>query len=126
MFASSETAADAGDERARLALELFVVRSAAGIAAAAASLPRLDAVVFTGGIGENAGGVRAAIVDRLAVLGVRAISADESGEDRVIEDDAGGGTEASRRPSVLRIEAREDLVIAREVTHLARDGAMSA
>ena len=120
-----ETAADAGDEQARLALEVFVVRSAAGIAAAAASLRRLDAVAFTGGIGENAGSVRASIVDRLAVLGLRAINARESGEDRVIEDDAGSAAEASRRPRVLRIEAREDLVIAREVTHLARGGAMT-
>jgi acetate kinase len=119
-------AADAGDDRARLALEMFFGRSAAGIAAAASSLRRLDAVVFTGGIGEHAGGVRAAIVDRLAVLGVRPISTLESGEDRVIEHEGLGTTEASRRPSVLRVEAREDLVIAGEVVRLARGGAIAA
>ena len=49
----------------------FFERSAAGaIAAAATALPRLDAVVFTGGIGENATRIRASIVQRLASIGV--------------------------------------------------------
>ncbi len=58
-----------GDQRSALALELFVRRAAAGIAGSASALPVLDAVIFTGGIGENSGRIRKRIVDRLAVLG---------------------------------------------------------
>jgi acetate kinase len=113
-----EAAADAGDERARLALEMFIDRAAAGVAAAAVSLRRLDALVFTGGIGEHAGRVRAAIVDRLAVLSLGPIALDETGEDRVLAADSRDGATVFRRPKVLRIEAREDLIVARAVTAL--------
>ena len=54
-------AAEPTDERAALALALFVRSVAAAIAATATALPRLDAIVFTGGIGENAGELRARI-----------------------------------------------------------------
>jgi len=101
-----QAASDGGDAPATLAIEMFVDRAAAGIAAAATALSRLDAIVFTGGIGEGAGRVRAAIVDRLAVLGIAPIEADERGMDRVL----GGGRGS---PAIIRIEAREDLVAAR-------------
>lgn len=113
-----EEAAGAGDDRARLALEMFVDRAAAGIGAAVTALPRLDALVFTGGIGANAGRVRAAIVERLGVIGVRAITRDETGEDRILAGDVSAGPAKEHGPTVLRIEAREDLVIARAVSVL--------
>ena len=59
-----------GDERAALAIELFARRAAAGIAAAATALADLDALVFTGGIGEGAAVVRSRICERLGILGV--------------------------------------------------------
>jgi acetate kinase len=102
-----QVAADAGDARAGLAIDMFVDRAAAGIAAAATALSVLDGVVFTGGIGEHAGRVRTAIVRRLAVLGIEAISPEEVGGDRIL----GGG--ARHGPAVLRIGAREDIVAAR-------------
>jgi acetate kinase len=97
-----------GDERGRLALEMFVDRAAAGIAAVVTTLPRLDAIVFTAGIGEHAGSIRAAIVKRLAAVGVGPISAAETGRDRVIRS-------ASKKqgPAILRVEAREDIVAGR-------------
>jgi acetate kinase len=102
-------AAKRRDARARLALQMFVERAAAGIAAAVTSLPRLDALVFTGGVGEHAGTVRAQIVDALASVGIRPVTPDENGQDRVLKRRPGtrGG------PAVLRIEAREDVVAAR-------------
>jgi len=103
--------ADRGDPQARLAMEMFVLRAAAGIAAAASALAQLDAVVFTGGIGEHAAGVRRAIVDRLGVLGLPRIEAIEMTED-------GPLTDASAAIAILRIEAREDALIAREVERL--------
>jgi acetate kinase len=97
----------AGDEPATLALALFVRRAAESIAAAATSLSSLDAVAFTGGIGENAAAVRSRIVARLGSIGVRPVT------DRPVEADAVLSVPGSR-PAVLRIEAREDLVVARE------------
>lgn len=98
-------AADAGNDRARLALAIFVRRAAEGIAAASASLERLDALVFTGGIGENAAALRAAICARLSVLGIPQVATGNVKDDAVL---AGGGGSAA----VLRIEAREDIVMA--------------
>ena len=98
----------AGDGAAALALELFVRRAAAGMAAAATCLPTLDAVVFTGGIGENSGRMRARIAASLSVLGIPTIPNADVDEDVVL-------TDAARTPAVLRIEAREDIVIAEAV-----------
>ncbi len=120
-----EAAAADGDEAAARALEMFVERAAAAIAAAATSLPRLDALVFTGGIGEHAGPVRAAIVERLGVLAVAPVRSEETGVDRVVEAADRSAAQAGRpadatlaAPVVLRVEAREDLVIAREAERL--------
>jgi acetate kinase len=107
-----ESAASAGDARAALALEMFVRRAAAGIAAVATSLERLDALVFTAGIGEHAAAVRAAICGRLRTLDVPAVLNPQS-------DDADQLLSLPGSPvAVLRVEAREDLVIAREVERL--------
>ena len=109
-----QAAADQGDARAGLALRMFADRAASGIAAIAVSLPRVDAVVFTGGIGEHAGQVRGAIVDRLRVLGVARITTDESRNDRMLTP---VGADPGRVP-VLRVEAREDVVAARAALSL--------
>jgi acetate kinase len=103
---------DAADDRAAaLAVELFVRRAAEAVAAAATSLQRLDALVFTGGIGEHAAPVRARIVDRLAVIGLSGPLSDADGD--------GPLTPERARPAVLCVEAREDLVIAEAAAALA-------
>jgi acetate kinase len=107
-------AAASGDDAARLALDVFSARAAAAIAAAGTWLRRVDAIVFTGGIGEHAGGVRAAIVRRLAVLGAAGVGDDEPGRDRIL---------SAGPPAVLRIEAREELVMARAAAALVGGGA---
>ena len=94
------------DERAALAIEVFVRSVAAGIGAAATALPRLDAVLFTGGIGENAASVRRRICARLAALGVPLPDQSDANADSVI---------ARGAVSVLRVSAREDVVVASEV-----------
>ena len=111
-----------GDDAARLALAVFVRSAAAGIAAAATALPALDGLVFSGGIGEHAGPLRQRIVDRLTVLGFGTLSSegpssDDAGSDadRVIAS----SDQAAHGPSVLRIAAREDLVIADATAALA-------
>lgn len=60
---------EAGDERSRLALDVYVHRLISYIGAYMAVLGGCDALVFTAGVGENAAHVRRLVVDRLAGLG---------------------------------------------------------
>ena len=100
---------EASDERAALAIEIFVRSAAAGIAAAATALPRLDAITFTGGIGENAAAIRARVAQRLAPLGVGEVRRDQVEVDRILV----------REPvAVVRVKAREDLVIAQHLNEI--------
>ena len=94
------------DARAELAVALFVRSVAAAIASAATSLPRLDAVVFTGGIGEHAAELRARIARRLSPLAVPDLPASETKDDAVL---------ARGTVAVLRVAAREDVIVARDV-----------
>ncbi|PTA67597.1 acetate kinase [Deinococcus arcticus] len=64
-----EEAAGRGHAGARLALDVFVYRLAKQMAGMAVALGRVDALVFTGGIGENSAAVRGAVLARLGVLG---------------------------------------------------------
>ena len=84
-------AAGGGDARAQLAVDVYVHRLRRGIGAMAASLSRLDALVFTGGVGENAAEIR-----ERACAGLR-VAADVP---------------------VLVVHAREDAQIAHEVQTL--------
>jgi acetate kinase len=106
-----EKAAGVGNKRAQLAIDMFVSRAAAGMAAAATALPRLDALVFTGGIGEHSASVRSAIVGRLAPLGIGAVAAMDVRNDATISRP---GTSVA----ILRVEAREDAVIAGQTAEL--------
>ena len=60
----------ADSDEARLALEILAYRVAQAVAAMATALDGLDALVFTGGVGEHAAGVRASVCQRLVHLGV--------------------------------------------------------
>ena len=106
-----EKAAGEGNARARLAIDMFVSRAAAGIAAVTTALPRLDGLVFTGGIGEHSPSVRSAIAGRLAPLGIAPAPASDVRNDAVI-------SRSGAAVAILRVEAREDAVIARQVARL--------
>jgi len=60
-----------GDERAKLALDLYCYRIGKTIGALAAAMGGLDVVAFTAGVGENAAGIRARALARLGHLGIR-------------------------------------------------------
>jgi acetate kinase len=60
-----------GHERARLAVDVFCYRLAKAVLGLAVPLERIDALVFTGGIGENAPAVRARTLAHLCILGAR-------------------------------------------------------
>ncbi len=98
-----------GDESAGLALDVYGHRLRAGIASMAAALGGLDALVFTGGVGEHSPDIRARAVQGLDFLGV-AVDDDlnaSGAPDREI-------TGLDARARVLVIAAREDLEIARQ------------
>ncbi len=63
------TAADAGDANAAMAVAIFARRARKAVGALATAMGGMDAVVFTGGIGENSARVRAEICDGLRVVG---------------------------------------------------------
>jgi len=110
------SAADHGDERARLAFGVYVHRLRAEVAAMVASLGGIDGLVFTGGAGEGSARLRLATCAGLGFLGVELDEQRNEPDgtappDRVISPQ---GT----APAVVVVHAREDLEIARQVRSL--------
>lgn len=91
---------------ARQAIDYFVVRCQREIGAMAAVLGGIDALVFCGGIGENARLIRARVCERLAWMGIEFDHARNTDNAMVISTDLS-------RTSVLVIPTNEELVIAR-------------
>lgn len=115
-------AENAGDAAARLAVEVYLHRLRGGIAAMAATLDGLDALVFTGGVGENAPAVRERAVAGLGFLGVRIDPAANAGLVPGAASSAGAAAQGDREigapgapARAFVVAAREDLEIAREV-----------
>jgi acetate kinase len=101
------------DDAAKLALDIYIHRLRAAIAAMVAALGGLDALAFTGGVGENAPEIRQRAASGLAFLGVEL----DQRRNRAAESDADiGGPDAAVH--VLVIAAREDLEIARQVREI--------
>jgi acetate kinase len=101
---------DQGEAEAALALDVYVHRLRAGIASMAIAMDGLDAVLFTGGIGEHASALRARTATGLETLGV-AIDPQRNARADTDADVSAGGTAVR----TLVIHSREDLQIAREV-----------
>jgi acetate kinase len=104
-------AAAQGNVAARRALDLFVHEVRRWIGAYHLELNGVDALVFTAGIGENNGELRAAICRELDQLGIR-LDAARNAETRAVEANLAA---AGSRVAVLVIPANEELVVAREV-----------
>jgi len=100
-----------GDARARLAVDLFVYRIGRELGSLAAALGGLDALIFTGGIGEHAAVIRQRVCEDAAWLGVMLDPlANNSGKPRI-------STESSA-VSAWVIPTNEELMIARHTRHL--------
>ena len=99
-----------GDDRAELAFDVYIHRLRSLIAAMAAAMNGLDALVFTGGVGENSAPVRAAAVAGLRFLGV------ELGPtlNASLRPDSDISAPGAQVPTLV-IKAREDVEVAREV-----------
>ena len=101
------------DARALLAFDLYVARLREGIGAMAASLGGIDALIFTGGVGEHASEVRAAACARLGWIGLTLDDALNAG--------AAADTEITLPESPVRVlvlHTREELTVARETVRL--------
>lgn len=112
---SIQQAAEQGDERATLAIEVFAFKVARYLGALAVSLPRIDALVFTGGIGENDRLSRCLILEHLKVLGFELDgekNQNNGGESGIISKD--GST------TTLVIPTNEELMIAMDSSKLVQ------
>ena len=108
-----EKAATAGNARATLALEIYCDSIVAMVGAYAALLGGLEALVFTGGVGENRASLRASVCERLRWMGLGLdVAANRScAPDQDIAD-------AQSRVRIPVIHTREDLLIAKAAKEL--------
>ena len=109
-----EEAAAGGHRRARLAHDLFCYVLAKAIAALVVPLGRLDALVFTGGIGENSVAVRAAVVGHLRFLGLEL----DAHANARHGHDARGRITTGMRPQALVVPTNEELMIAMDTCEI--------
>lgn len=108
-----EAAVNAGDERAKLGLDMYELRITKYIGAYAAEMGGVDIIVFTGGVGENQTGLRASVCAPLGFMGVE-IDPEANkvrGEEAVIST-------PSSRVKVCVIPTDEELMIARDTEAL--------
>lgn len=105
-----EAAVKAGDEKAKLALEMYEQRITKYIGAYAAEMGGVDIIVFTGGVGENQTGLRANVCTPLAFMGVE-LDADINAETRGTETVISTG---DSKVKVVVVPTDEELMIARD------------
>ncbi|MEG4235233.1 acetate kinase [Microcoleus sp. Pol11C3] len=98
-----------GNQRAQLALDIYIHRLRAGIGAMLASLGGLDALIFTAGVGENSAVVRAAACEAFGFIGLKLDG--EKNQHSPVDEDIAAVDSAAR---VLVIHTQEDWEIARE------------
>ena len=105
-----EAAVNAGDPRAKLALDMYELRILKYVGAYAAEMGGLDVIVFTGGVGENQTGVRENVCEPLKFMGVeidKELNAVTRGTETIIST-------PSSRVKVLIVPTDEELTIARD------------
>ncbi|MCD5410177.1 MAG: acetate kinase [Clostridiales bacterium] len=114
-FRDVEEAADNGNERAQLALDLFYNRVKKYIGAYAAIMGGIDAVVFTAGLGENSPETREAVCEGLEFLGIKIDNVKNKvrGKQTVVTTD-------DSKVKVILIPTNEELMIARDTVALVK------
>jgi acetate kinase len=114
-FRDLTAAADNGDKRCQLALDMFSYACKKYVGAYAAAMNGVDCIVFTAGVGENTACVRAAICENMQYLGLE-LDAEKNAEKNngAIRDITGKNSKVK----VLIIPTNEELVIARETVEL--------
>ncbi len=114
-FRDLDEAAEAGNDKAQLALDVFAYRVLKYIGAYAAAMNGVDAIAFTAGIGENSASMRSRICENLGYLGVTIDEAANAkrGEDNIIST-------PDSKVTVAVIPTNEELAIARETLALVK------
>ncbi|RKD34393.1 acetate kinase [Thermohalobacter berrensis] len=112
-FRDIEGAAENGNERAQLALDKFASRVKKYIGAYAALMGRVDAIVFTAGLGENSAEMREKICEGLEFMGIE-LNKDKN---KVRGKEAIVNTESSK-VKILVVPTNEELMIARDTKEL--------
>jgi len=111
-----ESAVNAGDERAKLALDMYELRITKYIGAYAAEMGGVDVIVFTGGVGENQTGLRANVCEPLAFMGVKLdekVNAKTRGTETLIST-------PDSKVKVVVIPTDEELMIARDTEAIVK------
>jgi acetate kinase len=117
-----EEAAAAGHERAALAIEIFCYALAKSIASLVVPLGRLDALVFTGGIGENSAAIRARVLKQLKFLG---LTVDPVANMKHVRGHAGRIT-VETAPQAAVVPTNEELMIALDTSEIVNGPARVA
>jgi acetate kinase len=104
-----QAAALKGEERARLALDIYADRIRATVGALAVTMGGVDALIFTAGVGEHAADLRAAVCQGLGILGLK-LSLEKNAACSPDSDIA----QADSAARILVLRTREELMIARE------------
>lgn len=107
-------AAAEGHSGAQLAIEVFVFRLARAIGALSVSLPRLDALIFTGGIGENAPDIRLKVLQQLRIMG---FAVDESANTLATGGQSGVITRP-QGPVAMVVNTNEELMIVQQTVQV--------
>lgn len=112
-FRDLTAGAKEGNKRAQIALDVFGYRVAKYVGSYVAAMNGVDAIVFTAGIGENDGNIRAKVCEYLGYLGITidAEANKQSGKEVVIST-------ADSKVKVLVVPTNEELAIARETVAL--------
>ena len=115
-FRDLEIAAEEGNERAKLALDIFSYKVTKRIGSAAAAMGGVDAVVFTAGVGENSASMRASIMEGLEFLGFKMDPEKNNvrGKERIISTD-------DSKNAILLVPTNEELMIALDTARLVRE-----
>jgi len=111
-----EDAADEGHELAALAIEIFCYRLAKSLAGLAVPLGQVDALIFTGGIGENSPLVRQKTLQHLRLLGYEI----DDGRNQVNGRDTDGIITTENSPIAIVIPTNEELMIAKDSLSLVQ------
>jgi acetate kinase len=112
-----DEARESGDRRARLAIEIFCYRARKYIGAYMAALGGADAIVFTGGIGENSAEIRARVCEGLGWMGVEL---DGARNEELVARREGLISREGSRMAVYVIPTDEELLIARDTVRVVR------
>ncbi len=110
-----ELAAEGGNDRAALTLEMLVYQIQKYIGSYTAAMNGLDCIVFTGGIGENSASTRAKVCEGLGWFGVE-IDDEQNAKRGLAVNDI---TAANGKVKVLVVQTNEELMIARDTKRVA-------